>query len=510
METLGPLCFKLNIPNVDFVKNSEKNKARVEKKLQVENLFVCVNEKGDAILFDDLTPISFNFKSKQEKNPTEFPKGSGEGGIIKEVVWVGKPDQVVPGPEKIVDVNGNLAQSLAQEDSVVKPEVEKSENDALTDGNNTEQVASSSKISEEDTGTKDEVDQVAFSTKTDEEDGRSEVEVASGASVEVPDFEDSKNPTGPVELETNAEAGGDNNPQEEQEDPVEKMISLLPGVKVEMEVPGLLTDSTLKVLEGLVPQLDPAQFQSVKAVVEKSLLQIATQSSSGAELTIAVLKRSSQADKFQVLERLFQGEILARVLSRISGFQVMVWSLNLCSEEEVAALTSTRSSFINGLVEAKFAPFFLSDLVRKFPRASAGLLEEVLAKFSPNVLEFFRSLAATEIGLTHIVGWISKSFSDILEDEHKAGFAVKVIGNMTSHYSVLLETLWRSLVTQNMFLPVAESALGSPLVVGMVEAVVSGRCGGEGLRSEVISVLAQHVDALCTTQEGITILKCLC
>ena len=85
-----------------------------------------------------------------------------------------------------------------------------------------------------------------------------------------------------------------------------------------------------------------------------------------------------------------------------------------------------------------------------------------------------------------------------------------MIGNMTSHYSVLLETLWRSLVTQNMFLPVAESALGSPLVVGMVEAVVSGRCGGEGLRSEVISVLAQHVDALCTTQEGITILKCLC
>ena len=33
LETLRPLCFKLNLPNVDVVKNSEKNKARVEKKL---------------------------------------------------------------------------------------------------------------------------------------------------------------------------------------------------------------------------------------------------------------------------------------------------------------------------------------------------------------------------------------------------------------------------------------------------------------------------------------------
>ena len=60
--------------------------------------------------------------------------------------------EVVSGPETNFDVNGNLgghrgggevgldaAESLAQEDFVVNPEVEESENDALTDGNNTDQ-----------------------------------------------------------------------------------------------------------------------------------------------------------------------------------------------------------------------------------------------------------------------------------------------------------------------------------------------------------------------------------
>lgn len=72
-----------------------------------------------------------------------------------------------------------------------------------------------------------------------------------------------------------------------------------------------------------------------------------------------------------------------------------------------------------------------------------------------------------------------------------------------------METLWRSLVDQKMLLFASSSPVGCPLVVGMVEAVVSGRCGGEGFRSEVITDLAHNVDALCATPGGIKVLKCL-
>ena len=477
----------MNIPNVELVKNTEKNMARIEKKLQVENLFVSLDEKGVPTLYNDLEPIIFNAKPKPMKKPIKVHKRCGDAGKRN----VGKQEEVVPGPEKIAEVNGNLP----AEDSVVKPEVEESENDALTDGNNT--------------------DQVEFpSQETGDDDTRGEDEVAPEAPVEVLDAQELKNPIAPVELDCNANAGGDIKPQHELVDLVEKLISMLPEVKVEVERSGLLTDSTMKVLEGLVSQLDSAEFQCVLAVVESSLPLLASQTSSGARLVLAVLKRSSRAEKLRVLGQLYQAEMLVSLLSSLPGFQAMVWSLSVCSEEEAAALISPGSVIINTLAQAYYAPYFLTAFVKKFPQASAGLLDEILGQFdvlkrSGSVMDFFMSLTDSEIGLTKVIGWISQRFPDVLKDEDKVGYVIKVIGKLESQHSLLIETLWRSLVEQKLFLPLASSPLGSSLLAGLVEAVVYGRCGGEGLRSEVISVLALHVDALCATPEGIKILKVL-
>ena len=219
-------------------------------------------------------------------------------------------------------------------------------------------------------------------------------------------------------------------------------------------------------------------------------------------------------EKLGLLEVLYQEERLGRLLSTLSGFQAMVWSLAVCSEEEATALISPSSVILNNLAQANFAPYFLAAFVKKFPRASAGLLDEILGQFdvlklSPNVMDFFMSLTTTEIGLTKVIGWISQRFSDVLSDADKVGYLIKLIGRMEPQQSVLLESLWRMLLDQRMFLPVASSPVGCPLLAEMVGAVMSERCGGEGLRSEVISVLAQHVDALCATPEGIKILKIL-
>lgn len=466
LETLRPLCFKLIIPNMDSVKNTAKNIARVEKKLQVENLFVSLDEKGVPTLFNDLEPITFNVKPKPMKKSTKVHKS-------KEMV--GKQDQAA-----IVEVNGNLK----PQDSV-KPEVGESENDALTDGNNTDQV-------------------VPPSQEKDDEDTRNEAEIASEAPVEVLEA--------PVVLDYNgnAAAGADSKPQDE----LEKLFSLLPGLELEVDAEGLLSNSSLVMLEGLVDSLEPATFQCLLGLLERSLLEVASQSSCGAKLVLAVLKRGSRAEKLGLLEVLYQEEMLGRLLSSLSGFQAMVWSLALCSEEEATALLSPSSVIINSLGQANFAPYFLAAFVKKFPRASVGLLDEILGQFdvlkqSPNVMDFFMSLATTEIGLTKVIGWVSQRFSDVLTDADKVDYLIKVIGRLEPQHSELLETLWRKLLDQRMFLSVASSPVGCPLLAEMVAAVISGRCGGEGLRSEVISVLAQHVDALCATPEGIKILKFL-
>ena len=42
LQKLESLCVKVKIKNMDIVKNSEKNKKKVQKKLSLKNLFVCL------------------------------------------------------------------------------------------------------------------------------------------------------------------------------------------------------------------------------------------------------------------------------------------------------------------------------------------------------------------------------------------------------------------------------------------------------------------------------------
>ena len=71
LEKLEPLFVKVKIGNMARVKDSEKNKERVERKLLVKNLFVCLDREGFATFYNDDIPIIFhsgNQKSKEKED----------------------------------------------------------------------------------------------------------------------------------------------------------------------------------------------------------------------------------------------------------------------------------------------------------------------------------------------------------------------------------------------------------------------------------------------------------
>ena len=74
LEKLEPLLVKVKIGNMARVKDSEKNKERVERKLLVKNLFVCLDREGFATFYNDDIPIIFhsgNQKSKEKEEKTK-------------------------------------------------------------------------------------------------------------------------------------------------------------------------------------------------------------------------------------------------------------------------------------------------------------------------------------------------------------------------------------------------------------------------------------------------------
>ena len=67
LEKLDALCVKVKIGNMDGVKETEKNKGKVEKMLLVENLFVCLDIEGFATFFNDDIPINLRLTKSKSK-----------------------------------------------------------------------------------------------------------------------------------------------------------------------------------------------------------------------------------------------------------------------------------------------------------------------------------------------------------------------------------------------------------------------------------------------------------
>ena len=58
------------------VKDSEKNKERVERKLLVKNLFVCLDREGFATFYNDDIPIIFHSGNQKSKEKEDSKKKS--------------------------------------------------------------------------------------------------------------------------------------------------------------------------------------------------------------------------------------------------------------------------------------------------------------------------------------------------------------------------------------------------------------------------------------------------
>ena len=499
LQKVESLCVKVKIKNMDIVKNSEKNKKKVQKKLSVKNLFVCLDPEGFALFYNDDVPITFQFSKPKSK---ENSKGEFCLGKVEE-----KAEEVFQAESEFVEVEvvvsalkevleewkalglgeegkeASETEVLSGEKRILEdPQLESA---VVDDRNNIKKVEESvQKVS----SVSRDLEEVSLSDDT-LDDSKAGKMILEDPKLQK-DVEDDCKPHSKVEL-------------------VQELISQLPEVEEKV----LLTDSILEVLTGLVAQLDRAQSESLVCVVSHNLQTLASHSGLSSQLSLAVLANSCGAQRERLLAELCNKERLVLLLSTEVGLQTLQGALSYFSAENVAVLTSGLTGAVASIARVKLGPHFLAEVCRRFPESSAILVDEILQEFGvlegvPELTDLFMSLTDTKSGLTKAVGWITENLSDILQDRAKAVLAVKIVENLQSDHGEEILRLWRSLQAQEMFAGLASAPTAAPVLQCVVCVVLSGQCGA-ALRPEVLSVLASHVELLCGTEHGVALLKAL-